>query len=458
VEAGTWQRGPGLRLARRRRDAYLHVMYEIRMPAPGLERLIENYWFVLLLPGESADLSVDTWVDARADLVLSWGAPYTRSTPGRPARMISHSTLDAQRTGPMTITQRGAIRTLGVHFTPGGVGAFAVTEMNRFTDLTPPPSRVLGPDSVALERDAEALGGDVEAIRALLDAWFLAHRSPDPALDAFLEAKTMLEDSAGRMSIAETARCAGVSQRTLARLFQRFLGFSPKLFARIARFQAVMKRLMLDPGCSLGSLAAETGYFDQAHLARDFRRFSGGVPRAYKGYYPPQAPRDFAPNLVQFVQDDRAPFGDLSPTEESMAKNSAGSGTKDDPWKLKTPPGTSEYTIYRDDESKPPLLVCQVGKTTLTYDARCIDDLASWLRGKGDWVPLGSADEGKEPAPDTVEAWGRSAKNPVKGWYGRKKGLRGRFGMYIPPLMEALGLAEVEHQPKNNRMRIRKGV
>jgi hypothetical protein len=131
----------------------------------------------------------------------------------------------------------------------------------------------------------------------------------------------------------------------------------------------------------------------------------------------------------------------------------SGSGTKADPWKLTTPTGTSAYEMYRDDTLDPPAIVCQVGTTQLRYDARAIDDLHAMLKAHGDWMPLGSADEQKEAAPGTVEAWGRSADNPVGGWYGLKKGLRGRFGMYMPPLLEALGLAEVEHNPKNNRMR-----
>jgi len=130
-----------------------------------------------------------------------------------------------------------------------------------------------------------------------------------------------------------------------------------------------------------------------------------------------------------------------------------GSGTKEDPWVLKTPPGTSEYTMYRDESSDLPLLVCQVGSTRLTYQLRALDDLRSMLKEHGDWMPLGAADEQREAAPGTVEAWGRSANNPVGGWYGMRRGYRGRFGMYIPPLMEALGLAELTHDPKNNRMR-----
>lgn len=130
-------------------------------------------------------------------------------------------------------------------------------------------------------------------------------------------------------------------------------------------------------------------------------------------------------------------------------------GTKDNPWQLKTPPGTAEYTMHRDVKDGQEILVCTVGNTVLHYQARCLQDLHAMLRAHGDWLELGSADEQKAPKEGTVEAWGRAATNPVGGWYGLRKGLRGRFGMYIPPLMEALGLAEVEHNPKNNRMRAR---
>jgi hypothetical protein len=130
-----------------------------------------------------------------------------------------------------------------------------------------------------------------------------------------------------------------------------------------------------------------------------------------------------------------------------------GSGSKDDPWVLKTPPGTAEYTMYKDETADPPAIVCQVGSTTLKYHLRAIEDLHAWLRQQGDWVPLGAADEQKAAAEGTVEAWARSEGNPVGGWYGLRKGYRGRFGMYMPPLLEALGLAELTHDPKNNRMR-----
>jgi len=130
-----------------------------------------------------------------------------------------------------------------------------------------------------------------------------------------------------------------------------------------------------------------------------------------------------------------------------------GLGTAEKPWQLKTAPGTADFQAYQDEAAEPPALVVQVGKTQLRYHLRAIADLHAMLKKNGDWVLLGSADEQKPAADGTVEAWGRSSSNPVKGWYGLKKGLRGRFGMYLPPVLEALGLAEVEHNPKNNRMR-----
>lgn len=134
-----------------------------------------------------------------------------------------------------------------------------------------------------------------------------------------------------------------------------------------------------------------------------------------------------------------------------------GEGTKDDPWVLKTPPGTSEYKMYRDPDADPPALVCVVGSTTLKYHLRCIEDLHAMLQAHGDWMELGAADEQKSAKAGTVEAWGRSEDNPVGGWYGLRKGYRGRFGMYVPPLLEHLRLAELEHNPRNNRMRAKPG-
>jgi hypothetical protein len=136
-----------------------------------------------------------------------------------------------------------------------------------------------------------------------------------------------------------------------------------------------------------------------------------------------------------------------------MTAMAGGRGTAQDPWVLRTPPGTSEYRLFRDPDADPPALVCVVGTTTLKYHLRAIDDLHAMLVERGDWVELGTADEQKPAKPGTVEAWARDPGNPVGGWYGLRKGYRGRFGMYVPPLLEHLRLVELEHQPRNNRVR-----
>lgn len=124
-------------------------------------------------------------------------------------------------------------------------------------------------------------------------------------------------------------------------------------------------------------------------------------------------------------------------------------GTKANPWQLTTAPGSSKYTMYREGDE----LVCEVGSTILRYHERAIDDLHAWLVTQGDWVQLGAADELKPAGTGTVEAWGRAENNPVGGWYGLRKGYRGRFGMYLPPLLEHLGLVELTHEARNNSVR-----
>ena len=133
----------------------------------------------------------------------------------------------------------------------------------------------------------------------------------------------------------------------------------------------------------------------------------------------------------------------------------SGAGTKQDPWVLRTPPGTSEYTMYRDDGVEPAALVCQVGSTQLRYLARCLEDVPAMLAARGEWMELGSADENKPAKDGTLEAWARADDNPVGGWYGLRKDYRGRFAVYVPPLLEELGLVELEHEPRNNRVRAR---
>ena len=195
-----------------------------------------------------------------------------------------------------------------------------------------------------------------------------------------------------------------------------------------------------------------------ASTARCARASAGEHPPGPRNTAAPTPPAEDRTESAFEAQDPasprRAPVPDWHHGIEAIIMVD-GTGTKADPWKLTTPPGTSTYEMYRDESSDPPALVCVVGSTTLKYHLAAIDDLAAWLRTQPGWVPLGAADEKKAATDGTVEAWGRSEENPVGGWYGLRAGYRGRFGMYLPPLLEALGLAQLTHDARNNSMRAR---
>jgi AraC-like DNA-binding protein len=278
-------------------------MYKLAVPHTDLLPFIEHYWAVSVSPGETVDLTVNVYVDARADLVFNFGDSYLRGVIGRNPVIYSASNLDAQRDVPITITQRGAVAIVGARFRTGGIAAFVRTPMSRYTNRTPGISEVFGDDAAATEASLRDRHSDIDAQKAVLDAFFLGRMRLDPPFPSFLQAKTQIEKDEGLQPVEEVGRSVGVSPRNLGRLFGRYLGFSPKYFERIVRFQKALRLLMKDAQTTLGEVSAECGYFDQSHFVKDFRRFTGGVPRGYKGYYPPAGPEDFAPNVVRFLQD-----------------------------------------------------------------------------------------------------------------------------------------------------------
>lgn len=278
-------------------------MYRLRGPAPELRPYIENYWSVSHEPGEEVDLRVEVFVDARADLVFNVGAPYRREVIGGETVEISASNVDAQRLVPIRIEQRGAVTITGVRFRLGGLAPFTRVRLDRWSGRTPPPRDVFGEEAIDLEAELRA-SPDLEPSARVLDDFFRARLRRDSTQAAFEEALAALVRAGGRARLDELAETAGVSPRQVERLFARGLGFPPSTVGRVVRFQTALRRLMEDPGVTLGDVAADAGYYDQAHFVRDFRLFSGGVPRGYRGYYPEEGPSDFAPNVVVFVQDE----------------------------------------------------------------------------------------------------------------------------------------------------------
>jgi AraC-like DNA-binding protein len=275
-------------------------MYALRPPAPPLRPYIEHYWAVTPAPGESLDLRVDVFVDGRADLIFNFGAPYTREVIGGAAVSVATSNLDAQRAYPIRITQRGAMATCGVRFQLGGLAPFTDVSLRDFTGQTPPPVAVFG-DAVLRLEDSLRADPDLDARAGHLDAFFLGMLLGSPSRTRVARALEHLRGGGG--SVAEASAAAKVSARQLDRLFAQHVGLSPKTVARVLRFQTALRGLMRDPNCALARLAAACGYFDQSHFIKDFRKFTGGVPRGYLGYFPEAGPSDFAPNVVAFLQD-----------------------------------------------------------------------------------------------------------------------------------------------------------
>jgi AraC-like DNA-binding protein len=284
-------------------------MYALRAPAPALQPFIEHYWFVTHAAGVPVDLRVEVFVDARADLIFNFGAPYWREVIGGETVEHARSNLDAQRLWPIRIVQRGQVRITGVRFRLGGLGPFARAPLAAWTNRTPVPALVLGEEATALE---EALGreDDLDAQARRLDAFFGARLPAGGAFPQFTRALRLLVDSGGGASVKAIAEAARASRRHIDRLFARYLGIPPKTVGRVLRFQGALRALMSEPAGPLADVAAAAGYFDQAHFIKDFKRMSGGVPRGYRGYYPPAAPTDFAPNVVVFLQDDGDPDGE----------------------------------------------------------------------------------------------------------------------------------------------------
>ena len=241
-------------------------------------------------------------LDGRADLVFNFGAPYLREVIGSGTAMQVRSTLDAQRLVPIRIVQRGLVRIAGVRFHLGGLGAFATGSLHTWTGLTPAPHRVLGADVTLLEAALERTQG-VDAQAQLLDAFFASHLSTETSFSQFQALLRLLVEGDGRLAIATLAKRGKVTSRQLARLFARYLGLPPKTTARVLRFQNALRALMREPSPPLAEIAASADYFDQSHFVKDFKKMTGGVPRGYRGYYPPTSPTDFAPNVVSFLQD-----------------------------------------------------------------------------------------------------------------------------------------------------------
>ncbi len=285
-------------------------MYRLSQPAAPLAAYIENYWFVAGSAQAPLDLTVDVFVDARADLIFNFGDPYTRTRLGDRPRSHQDSSLDAQRIHPIKISQKGAVHVEGVRFHPAGLSPFVTAPVHTWNNRVVPIAEVFGTSILALEHELRAAGADIDAKTQLLDRHFLERLRITPGQQTLSRLKARIESADGLIRIDDLCDFGGISIRQLDRLFRDHLGFSPKTFSRIVRFQNALELLKEDPGCTLADVAARCGYYDQPHFVREFKTYAGVVPSARVGYFPADAPADFSPNLVQFIQDTGAAPGE----------------------------------------------------------------------------------------------------------------------------------------------------
>lgn len=278
-------------------------MYLLSRPDTALAPFVEHYWHVHAEPDQPFDLTVDVFADLRADLIINHGVAYTRTVAGGPTRRILRSNLDAQRLTPIRIVQRGDVRVSGVRFHVAGLMPFVAKSLEALTDRVVGLREAFGVDGVRLERALGDATGNAPAQAALFDAFLLARLRVLPEHAQVRALLELIDASGGALRIEALSRRAGMSSRSVDRLFRRCLGVGPKTYAQVVRFQRCLTRLKHDPGVTLSQVASEAGYYDQSHLVRAYRRFAGTAPVRHAGYFPADAPQDFSPNLVRFVQD-----------------------------------------------------------------------------------------------------------------------------------------------------------
>lgn len=282
-------------------------MYRLAAPDPSLSAFIEHYWSVSPEPGREVELVVEVYVDARADLIFNFGAPYRRTRLGQAPVDYAHSNLDAQRTYPITIEQKGQVEVTGVRFHPGGLAPFVAGSVARWTGATVALGESFGSEGLQLEHSLRA-SHQFEQRKRLLDEFFSRRLDLSPSYQTFAAMLASLRENP-LLSLKTLAERFDLAPRTLTRSFQRHLGLAPSTYGRVLRFQQALLRLMDGPPGTLGQLAADCGYYDQAHFVKEFKPFSGGIPGRFRSYFPAQAPDDFAPNLVAYLQDDQRPPG-----------------------------------------------------------------------------------------------------------------------------------------------------
>ncbi len=282
-------------------------MYELEKPAEKIAPYIENYWCHCSEPGKPSDLLINAFVDAKTDLVLNFGCSYQRkqvfSSKTSVYDEIVDSNIDLQKNHPIQIIQKGMMKICGIRFSAGGLGAFSKISLGEYNNQVLAISKVLEGNWHNIKERILKSDLQIREIKDCFDCTFLSLLNVDKPFEIFWSLKLEIEKSKGNKPMIELFDENGISAKQAERLFKKYLGFSPKYYAKIVRFQVIIKSLMKDEKQNIANLAADYGYYDQSHLIKDFKALAGGVPVKYRGYFPDEHPEDFAPNVVEYLQD-----------------------------------------------------------------------------------------------------------------------------------------------------------
>lgn len=279
-------------------------MYVVIFPAAPLRRFIECCWFLRTDIAPSQRLEEHIFTDARADIVFSFGNPYLRAQAGGQAapQLMHSSNLDAQRRYPVSIVQHGHIDLIGVRFRPGGLAAFLPIPAGELDGLTLGMGEAFGPAGTTLEGQLYDAAGAQPQQLDLLNTFFLGRLLARPEHALVWQVVATIEQHQGQVTIPRLGQLYGYSARTLDRRFQQVLGFSPKFYARIVRFQGALRCFVHHPAMAWAEIASTYGYYDQPHFVKEFVEFTGTPPEAYRARFQREG-FPSAPNHVQFLQD-----------------------------------------------------------------------------------------------------------------------------------------------------------
>ncbi len=263
------------------------MQYREIKPSPALAPFIECFW--LLENNEQPSIKAPPerlLPDGCIELILNFGARFREHTEDNRLRVQPSRFLVGQMTRPVLISPTGPAKLLGIRFNPGGTVPFLRLDMkeiaNQIVSLSDVSTRL---ESKILERASQAqdLAEKLRLIQQLLESHL--HRPP-VAVTSLQPVISRILESAGRVSIDALAQDMAISARQLERRFLFDVGIGPKALCRILRFQQVF-RLIDHCDENWAGVAVECGYYDQAHLIKDFQQFAGQAPTVLLEHFTP---------------------------------------------------------------------------------------------------------------------------------------------------------------------------